>query len=94
MTTSKEQAFFDKIYNRMLVEIRCALTIGKTDHNEEAWSIEEQDGFIEEYDTEIKTATLEMIQELDESELENPENDWVREYCFPHLENTGLFEEN
>ncbi len=73
----------------MVAEIRCYLTIGMLDNEQQEYTLQQQDEFIKANHLQIETAANEMMQQyIDEDELDeldDPDNDFIREYLYEHV---------
>jgi hypothetical protein len=79
----------NSIQNAMIVELRAALTIGRTDEKLEPFSNAEIDSFVVANQGELKNAVEDMYDTyLNDGELEDlktAELDWYREFLYDHI---------
>jgi hypothetical protein len=75
---------------KMEKQLRCDMTIGMADENMEEYTEEEIAKFISDNNEEISKAIDEMYlayeEDNDLESLEQPENDWIREYLYEHVD--------
>jgi hypothetical protein len=77
------------IYDRVIKQIHCDLTIGKEDNDEIPFTEEKINKFINKNKSVIKKMIMNIIEEYEEDnkldELYNPEDDWIREYLYDYI---------
>jgi len=87
----------DILKNRIHKMIKDDLTIGRTDNDLEPFDDIKINDFIRENSDKIDIVISEMIEVYtDDNELEllkNPENDWINEFMYNHID-TGLNTDN
>lgn len=82
---------------RFIDELRSLMTVGREDEELEPWNQSEQKQFLEKYDLEIERLVNLMIKtytdDNESEDLEDPENDWIRDFLYDDPENRVNFTE-
>ena len=80
---------YDILYNKIITQITADLTTGRIDNKKKPFKTAKINNFIQQNEHNIDKTIKEIINDYTEDneleELNNPENDWIREYLYNYI---------
>lgn len=86
------QRYGPDLYRRILQQLRCDLTNGRSDEDLVPYTNQQFDEFIRTHAADIQKVIENMIAGLPEDDLVEPEDDWIREFLYPVISYESLLE--